>query len=301
MPRDRMLIGLSRTLLVLLLVAASGCSMLRLGYNQLDTIAAWNANGYFDLNADQRHEFDQRFDRLHDWHRYEQLPDYTAFLTALQGRLKKGLARDDVLWAMEGIKARYRTLVRQGADDAAAVLMTVTPAQIETLKHRWDKDNQRFVSDYKLKGGARERREAAMKRLYIRISEWTGSLSNGQEHRIDALVGDAPFIHSLRYEDRLRRQREFLQLMATRGSDIKAFAERLRHFLVNWEDGRSPEYDRLFRDWEQRQADLYVAVDRMLTPEQHAAVMRRIQAHIDDFRRLSERPPGKTAAAAGNG
>jgi hypothetical protein len=291
-----MLNGIARVALILILAAATGCSLVRLGYGKLDTIAAWNANDYFDLSSEQRHEFDRRFDRLHEWHRYEQLPDYAAFLTETQARLKKGLNREDVLWVMEGVKARYRTLVRKGADDAAAILMTITPAQIETLKRRWSKDNQRFVSEYKLNGSAHERRDASMKRLYIRITEWTGRLSTEQEHKIDALVGDAPFIHTLRHEDRLRRQREFLHLMATRGTDTKVFAERLRHFLSNWEEGRDPEYDRLYKDWEQRQADLYVAVDKMLTADQHAAVVRRLQAHIDDFNRLSERP-SKVAAA----
>ncbi|HKU72192.1 MAG TPA: DUF6279 family lipoprotein [Burkholderiales bacterium] len=286
---------------VLCLAFVAGCTMIRLGYGQLDTVASWKANDYFDLNVDQRQEFSQRFDRLHEWHRIEQLPDYVAFLGATQTRLKKGVTRDDVLWVMEGVKARYRTLVRKGADDAAAMLMTVTPAQIETLKKQWDKDNQRFVREYRLKEGPRERHQASMKRLYSRIDDWTGSLSPEQERRIEALVGDAPFIHQLRYEDRLRRQREFLKLMASRGSDKQAFAERLRHFLSNWEEGRNPEYDRLYKDWEQRQADLYVAVEKMLTPHQRAVAMHRLQSYIDDFTRLSQRPGGKAAAAASNG
>jgi len=273
---------------VLCLALAAGCTLIRLGYGQIDTIASWNANDYFDLNVDQRQDFSRRFDRLHEWHRYEQLPDYAAFLGATQARLKKGLTREDVLWVMDGVKARYRTLVRQGADDAAALLMTVTPEQI--------KDNQRFVREYRLKEGPRERHEASMKRLYSRIDDWTGSLSPEQERRIDALVGDAPFIHQLRYEDRLRRQREFLKLMASRGSDQQAFAERLRHFLSNWEEGRDPEYDRLYKDWEQRQADLYVAVVKMLTPHQRAIALNRLQGYINDFTRLSQRPSERAPA-----
>jgi hypothetical protein len=280
----------------LCLALASGCTLIRLGYNKLDTLASWNANSYFDLNAEQQQEFSRRFDRLHEWHRYEQLPDYVSFLAATQTRLKKGLAREDVLWVMDGVKTRYRTLVRHGADDAAAMLMTVTPAQIDALKRRWEKDNQRFVKEYRLKGSPAEQREAGMKRLYDRISEWAGNLSAEQEKKIDAMVADAPLIHGLRYEDRLRRQREFLKLMESRGSDPKAFAGRLRHFLSNWEEGRNPEYDRVYKDWEQRQADLYVAVEKMLTPQQRATVMSRIQGYVDDFTRLSERPTERANA-----
>src|SRR5688572_21165296 len=130
-------------LLALSFAVLPGCSMLSLGYGQLDTFAAWTANDYFDMGPEQRQEFSRRFDRLHDWHRYEQLPDYVAFLTATRARLQDGIKREDVLWIIEGLKQRYRTVVRRGADDAAAMLMTVTPAQIELQKRQWDRDNHR--------------------------------------------------------------------------------------------------------------------------------------------------------------
>ena len=67
---------LTRTLLlVLCLLLAGGCSMVRVGYGHLDTVAAWMAHDYFDLDAEQRDAFNQRFDRLHAWHRGEQLPE----------------------------------------------------------------------------------------------------------------------------------------------------------------------------------------------------------------------------------
>lgn len=289
--------AIPRILVVVLCLAAfSGCSMLRLGYGQLDNFAAWTANDYFDLEADQKDEFSRRIVRLHEWHRYEQLPEYVSFLDATRIRLQNGIKREDVKWVIEGLKARYRTVIRRGADDAAAMLMTVTPAQIETLKRQWDKDNQRFVREYRLQDSPQEQREARFKRGYSRITDWTGSLSSEQEEKIAAIMADWPIIHPLRYQDRLRRQREFLQLMAQRG-DGRQFAERLRHWLTHWEEGRDPEYARLYEDWERKQSDLYVAVARMLTPQQSAAVLRRVQGYMEDFTRLALRPGAEASAS----
>jgi hypothetical protein len=100
---------------------------------------------------------------------------------------------------------------------------------------------------------------------------------------------ELPMNHHLRHEDRMRRQREFLQLMAQR-EDPRKFAERLRQFMTSWEQGRDPEYQRLWEQWARKQAEFYVAVYRMLTPQQRAAVERRIQNYIDDFTRLAQRP-----------
>ncbi|MNC86417.1 hypothetical protein D3C83_20740 [compost metagenome] len=122
-----------------------------------------------------------------------------------------------------------------------------------------------------------------------RVSFWAGSLNDEQEQKIAALVAAMPLIHKLRHEDRLRRQREFLDLAKRRGDRVP-FTETLPRWLLNWEEGRDPEYDRLWKEWLPKQADLYVAADRMLTPHQREHVMGRLQQYADDFTRLSQRP-----------
>jgi hypothetical protein len=282
---------------LLALIALAGCNMLRLGYGQIDVYAAWQADAYFGLDQAQRQEFNKRFDRLHEWHRHNQLSEYAAFLAATKERIHRGPTNDDVSWVTEGVMSRYRVLVRHAADDMAAMLMTVTPAQIETLKQRWEKDNRRFAADYRLKEGVEEQRRAAARRALERIRDWTGTLSAEQEEKITVLAGALPMNQRLRHEDRVRRQREFLQLMAQRDDDPRKFAERLRQFMTTWEQGRDPEYQRLWEQWARKQAEFYVAVYRMLTPQQRAAVERRIQNYIDDFTRLAQQPATQPVGA----
>ncbi|HJQ63596.1 MAG TPA: DUF6279 family lipoprotein, partial [Burkholderiales bacterium] len=119
--------------------------MIRLGYGHLDTYAAWKANEYFGLEPEQKEEFVRRFNRLHEWHRYEELPDYAVFLAQVRARLDKPLQHEDIEWVIEGARARYARIVTRASDDAAALLFTITPAQLEALKRQWGKDNQRFA------------------------------------------------------------------------------------------------------------------------------------------------------------
>lgn len=282
---------------VTLLCAAmlAGCSMVRIGYSQLDTIAAWAADDYFDLDAEQRQEFRQRFARFHEWHRYEQLPDYAVFLTETKARVERGFSREDALWVTEGVRSRYRTLVNFAADDMAALLMSVTPSQLDTLRQQWEKDNRRFVREFRLEGSEEEQRRATGRRALSRIRDWVGHLDDAQEQQILAWAAALPLVHGLRHRDRMRRQQEFLQLMAQR-DDAGRFAARLREFLVDWDKGRDPAYDRLFKEWTQRQADLYAAVYRILLPHQREAVAERLQVYINDFTHLARRPAAQTAA-----
>lgn len=280
---------------VLCSVVLAGCSMLRIGYTQLDTIAGWVADDYFDLDTHQRQEFRKRFARFHEWHRYDQLPDYAEFLTQTKTRLDKGLTRDDVLWLTRGVQQRYRTAVSYAADDAAALLMTLTPEQIENLKQQWDKANRRFIREYRLDSSVEEQRRATGRRVLTRIRDWVGHLDDAQEQKILALGAELPLLNAPRHQDRLRRQREFLQLMAQR-DDPARFTARFRHFLLNWEEGRDPEYDKMFNEWTDRQADLFVAVHYLLLPHQRAAVADRVQGYINDMTRLARRSAAHAAA-----
>lgn len=183
--------------------------MVRIGYGQLDSIAAWMVDEYFDLEPRQKGQFLARFDRLYQWHRYEQLPDYAAFLDETRVRLQRGLTRE-------------------------------------------------------------------------------------QEAHLAALVGAMPEVAQLRHEDRIRRQREFLAVLELRGNRA-VFDNRLRYWLLNWEEGRAPEYERRYRQWLAMRVDLLVAVDRMLTPQQRANAAGRLQRYAEDFRSLS-RPRGTHAS-----
>jgi len=283
-------------LLALALAVLSGCSMLRTGYGHLDTFALWTVDDYFDLGPEQKHDFQKRFDRLHEWHRHEQLADYAAFFMSTRARVQKGLVREDIAWFSEAVRDRYRTIIRRSADDAAALLATATPAQLDALRRQFEKDNRRFVREYHLEDGAVEQQRVAAKRVLARIRDWTGRLNDEQERKITALARELPMNHGLRYEDRMRRQREFLQLLALR-SDSARFPARLRHWLLNWEEGRSPEYASLWARWMEQQADFYVAVDRMLTPHQREHLAHRLQNYANDFTYLAQRPA--TQAAAG--
>ncbi len=266
----------------------SGCTMMRLGYGHLDTFAASMADEYFELDPNQKQEFTTRFDRLHQWHRRVQLPEYAAFLKEANARLQKGVTREDVVWMLDGLDARYRAIAKRGMDDAVALLLTVTPAQLESLQRGWEKANRKFLREHRLERSPEEQRTARAKRTVSQIEDWTGPLSDEQEQQITVLSNKPPSIERARHEERIRRQREFLKLMELRGNR-EVFATRLSHWLLHWEEGRTPEQAKLFNAAREKRIEIYLAAARMLTPTQRTHLTNRVQGYIGDFTRLAER------------
>jgi hypothetical protein len=272
------------------------CTFTKFAYNQADTVAAWMVDDYFDLDSTQKQEFQKRFDRFYTWHRYEQLPEYSQFMRTARTRFQDGLSREDVMWFMDGLRTRVRTAGRQVAPDAAALLATLTPAQIENLQKKFEKDNRKYVRERKLNGTPQERQEAEAKRIIKQIEDWLAPLSNEQEQRITAMIKDLPPMEQQRYAERLRRQKELLEILAQRG-DEQRFTARLTEWLTSWERNRSAEYQKqLDASWQKR-AELFVAVDKMLTAEQRQTSLTRMTAYADDFAQLARREGGPRTAA----
>ena len=283
---------LIRTLLLALcLLCAGGCSMVRVGYGHVDSVAAWMAHDYFDLNAEQRDAFAQRFERLHAWHRREQLPEYARFLEDVQQRARRGLAAADVLWVIDGFRQRYAKITVHGAADAADLLATLSPEQIGVFRQQIDKNNRKFLREHRSEGSEADRRKVVERRMLSQLRDWVGSLSAAQEARIITLLQTAPLTDKLRHEDRLRLQREFLASLELRRGDRKIFTQRLSDLLIHREHGRSPEAARAFDESWRKRAEFYEAVDRLLTAEQRKHLLHRLQDYIDDFREFAARRP----------
>lgn len=278
-----------RTALILILVLIAGCSGLRIGYRHADTFLLWRADEYFDFDARQKQDFSARLERLLTWHRYEQLPEYAAFISTAVMKAQDGLRREDLVWFVDGFKARYRVIVERGAGDAAAVLATITPEQILELQKQWDKNNRKFAGDRELDGTPADRKRARLKLALGSIKDWAGSLADEQEQRIAALLDPIPHIDHLRHLDRIRRQKEFLELLKLR-ADKQAFQPKLHAWLMEWEHGRSAEFARRSSEVYEMRMQFYIAVEKVLTPEQRRHVLRRLQEYADDFREMSAKP-----------
>lgn len=288
--------GGSLLLVALLSLMLAACSTLQLGYNQADMLLAWRADNYFDFDPPQKHEFNLRLNRLLAWHRREQLPDYAQFVHTAVERARSGLDRDDIHWLVDGAKKRYRSIVDRGIGDAAELLGMLSNEQLQALPKQFAKDNRRFIDEHDLDANAERRQRTRLKRTLSQISDWTGSLSRAQEQRIEQLLAAVPAIEPLRHQDRLRRQREFIELLKLR-TQRGQFQPALHAWLLDWEAGRSAEFARLSAEVYERRVDFYIAVEKLLTPAQREHALKRLHGFGDDFKALSERPLAAMPAA----
>jgi hypothetical protein len=281
-------------------LALAGCGgAVRIAYNNGDLALRFLADDYLDLHGEQQEVLKAQLARLHVWHRRQELPQYASLFSGAAGRVEKGLTRADVEWALAAVRARYRTLVEQAADEAAPLVASLGPDNFRALEKKLAASNEKFAKEY-LSGDAAKQARAREKRLSGMLEDWLGDLTAEQEAMIARFVLEQPQLNRIRLEDRRRRQAEFVALLREhrRSADLTA---RLRDFFVNWERDRGAEHRRLAQEWENRLVTLIVAVDDSLTPRQRRHFVQRLDAFAEDARVLAQqgRPAGITAGVSG--
>ncbi len=275
--------------LVLFLAAAvlvAGCSGARLAYNNADTVVRWMADDHFGFEGAQEEDFKARLARFHAWHRAKELPRYASLVTSAAEKLSDGLTEQELLWAWDGVKARYRHMAVHAAPDLALVLSTLAPAQFERLDKKFAESGEEFVNKH-IKGGEKEQHKRRYKRNLELMRDWFGDLSEEQEAQIKAWNDKMPLLYELRLQNRQRRQGEFVALLKQHRSAAE-LEPALRHWLTEWDTGADPEYRRLSGIHQDQYIAMLLELDRGLTTLQRAHALTRLNEYAELFRALAE-------------
>ena len=273
-----------------------GCAMVRIVYNNAEPLVRYTAHDYFDLDERQSEQFRKRLLQFHDWHRTTELPVYAELFRTAVKKAVNGFSREEVSWAAEALRARYHMLVTRAVEDAAPILVTLSPPQIAELERRLAKANAKYAREF-LPEDERRRHRAQLKRMLDRFSGWTGTLTDAQEARIERFVQAHARTTAMRFDNRRRWQREAVALIRQQRSP-EALAPRLADIFTHPAAHRTPEFTAALERWEAQFTDLILDLEPTLSAEQRALVLRRMERYAEDFEALSAQG-GVAAVAAG--
>jgi hypothetical protein len=278
-------------LLALLAALLSSCSALRLAYNNSQGLVRFEADRYFDFDETQESEFRDRLARYYAWHRETELLAYVSLLQLVGSKAANGIAEQDVVWAIAAMRERYHAAAAKAIEDGSPMLVRLRERQFKSLEKKLAQDNRKHEKEF-LAGDAQRAHRNRTKRMWERVSDWTGNLSDAQEARIERFVREHARYSVLRFEDRKRVQRDAIALMK-QYHDAAELAPRLAALITAPQTRRSEEYRLAAAHWELDLAVLLVDLDRSLTAEQRARVVKRVEGFAEDFRVLA----GELAAA----
>jgi hypothetical protein len=237
-------------LAVSLAFSLTGCSAVKLGYQNAPELAYWWLDSYLDFNDAQSLQVRTELAALQAWHRQAELPLYISALGKLQRMAPANVSAAKVCAMTDELRPRLQALLNRIEPAVVVLAPTLTAAQLEHLARQFDKRSQKWREEW-LAGTPDERQARRLKRLVERAESFYGRLDETQVAVLRASVTASVFDASLSYRESQRRYRDTLQTLRQlqAGGVTPASVQAQVHVLLE-RSVRSPEAEN--RDYSDR-------------------------------------------------
>lgn len=284
--------SLSVSLLMMIVLALTACSVVRLAYNQADHLAYWQLNRAFDFNDEQSVQVKGAIRQWFQWHRRTQLPVYVPFLARAE---KEALAPVSPALACERrteLEGWGRKAIDQAVPAMADLVLSLSPDQVKHLEKHQAKTNEDFRDNY-LEEDVQDRHEAAAKFVFKVAEIFYGRLNESQRDHVKNEIAALQLNAQNVYEERQVYQREFVQLIrklnaqkATPAQAQKALRELFQQFF---DPPREPLRSQRLQ-WIAAGCKLTSSQHQQTTPEQKEKAAQRLRDWESDLRILNKQP-----------
>ena len=276
------------TLVVLLQLGLGGCSSIRLAYNNAPQLVWWWADGYVDFSREQTPQVKAGIERVLDWHRSTQLPDYLSLLVAGQSQVLEATTAAQVCRWQEQVREKLEPTLQRTLLLANEWLPGLGEAQFKHIEQRYAKGDEELRDNF-LQADANERQAESFKRALERAELLYGRLGDAQKKVIREGVAASPFDPTLWLAERQRRQREVvatLRRLAAEKADSDKRLAALRMLAAHAE--RS--VDVAYRSHQVKLADyncaLAAQIHNATTPAQRLKARENLKGWEEDLRSL---------------
>lgn len=230
---------------------------------------------YVDLTSTQEDSLEPILDRVHDWHRAQELPSYARMLERVADRVEAGVTEADVHLFLEEARQHLASTSTRLVSALDPVTRTLTPVQAGQISTRFSKENERFQRDLlRPDAGAaiRERTE----RVKDHLERWTGPLNDTQEALIADLNRRTAAFPSVRLAERKKLQRAFVDSV-TRGSDGPLRSAALLALLSAPSTSPDAAYRSALSAYDREFARTLAQLSSTLTPRQRQTAVERLR------------------------
>lgn len=279
---------LPRIIGALLLVLLSGCSAIKIGYNNAASLSYWWLDGYVDFDDAQAQPVRDSLATVQAWHRHHELPALADLLQQMQTLAAGDVTPQQVCALTDPIRQHLRRVAAQVAEGMARIVPTLQPTQLEHLAEQYEKHNQKWREQW-LDGTPAELLERRLARTLDRYESFYGRLSDAQRNLLRQRLAASGYDPRLAWAERLRRQEDMLRvLQESRGADRPAQVQAaLLALLQRSLESPEPEYHQQFERTLQEGCQTLALIHNGASAAQRRQLMDRLRGYETDFRALA--------------
>lgn len=274
--------------MIALLVLFSGCSTVRLAYDQGSRLAWWWLDGYVDFNREQKPHAKQAIQQWFGWHRSAQLPEYADWLSVVRSQINYLLTPEQVCRWSEDLQNIIAPAFDHAVQLGTPVVLSLGEAQWRYLEQRYAKSNDKLRRDY-LQPNPKDRLEASIKRSVKRIENLYGNIDERQRDLIIASIEISPFNSEAWLLERQRRQQvtlSTLKQLTAESSSAKQAAAILRTLVEYTLRSDDPDYRAYQVSLAKYTCGFIARMHNSTTPSQRQHAHDKLESWETDLRTL---------------
>ena len=273
-------------------VILTGCSAVRLGYNNLPDIASWWLDSYIDFSDTQGPQAKAALQKLQTWHRKEELPAIAELLVQAQTLAPQNITPEQACKIWEGAQVRIESLIQESSRLAAPVVSQLSAKQLKHLEKEWATRNEDWKKQW-VQGTPDSRIKKRVDLAAERFNSFYGDLNLEQRQVLKQQFLQSTWSPEASYQRRLKRQQEQLIALQAMSSEITkpampiAQVEKALQSLI-LQSVRPKDAGELSKQLqlEQQACQNLAQLHNTMSPAQRLKAQRKLKDYETDVREL---------------
>jgi len=273
-------------------VILTGCSAVRLGYNNLPDIASWWLDSYIDFSDTQGPQAKAALQKLQTWHRKEELPAIAELLVQAQTLAPQNITPEQACKIWEGAQVRIESLIQESSRLAAPVVSQLSAKQLKHLEKEWATRNEDWKKQW-VQGTPDSRIKKRVDLAAERFNSFYGDLNLEQRQVLKQQFLQSTWSPEASYQRRLKRQQEQLIALQAMSSEITkpampiAQVEKALQSLI-LQSVRPKDAGELSKQLqlEQQACQNLAQLHNTMSPAQRLKAQRKLKDYETDIREL---------------
>jgi len=273
-------------------VILTGCSAVRLGYNNLPDIASWWLDSYIDFTDTQGPQAKVALQKLQTWHRKEELPAIAELLVQAQTLAPQNITPEQACKIWEGAQVRIESFIQESSRLAAPVVSQLSAKQLKHLEKEWATRNEDWKKQW-VQGTPDSRIKKRVDLAAERFNSFYGDLNLEQRQVLKQQFLQSTWSPEASYQRRLKRQQEQLIALQAMSSEITKPAmplpqvEKALQSLI-LQSVRPKDAGDLSKQLqlEQQACQNLAQLHNTMTPAQRLKAQRKLKDYETDVREL---------------
>lgn len=276
---------------ILLLTGLIGsCGFVQTAYNNAPQALSWWLDDYFDFTQSQQSALNPALNRLHDWHRQNQLPLYIATLKEVQSNVSKAqISTGEACEITDNMKLLFDELQLESIPIIVDIAPLLSDKQLQYFQKKLDKRAQKWKSEW-WQDTPKAQIEMRLEKIESFSEKLYGDLSESQQTLLKQNLTKTPINPALSYAEILRRNTDAYDIVYALNKQVvspQSKANLVKAGFDRLKNSPNPEYQAYANQIKQRTCEIIADLHNSTNATQKQHANDWLESYIKDFTHLS--------------